>query len=527
MKTKATIIFIFFLCLLSFSCNKMLDVQSTRLVGEQNMWNTIADARAGLIGIFGLQRAALSDNDCWWLYGDVRGVKGSYGADFKSTARLDLKAISENNLQASYTVVDALSNWRRFYAVINAANEFLENAPKIVQRDPHYLPADLRLDVANARVLRAFAYFCLVRIWGDVPLIVSSHAGQYVNQPKTSQQNVLAFIETELRATIVDLPIVYNGTQPEQSRSPWYMGEWEPAKKHSVYAILAHVYAWQGKYADAAICAKWVLDNMALPAMSTPAPNQAMFFMNTDQMRQMFRGEYGTNQYNILWGFAHDYINAEATNSGCIEELTLAAPYVTKKSTPDIYVPKDTILSVFNELNDVRFSIDPATALPNGDRYFGVFDRPIPLFTKIFIIRDNNPPFNTITGPGSDGSITSYGSAIVFSRPEDMELLLAESDVVLGDNASATTLLNALRAARGLNAYDPTKNGGLLDAIFQERRRELMGEGQRWYDLIRYKKIKNNDPAFNALIKNGGIYWPISKSVLAENPLLTQNPYWN
>lgn len=513
---------VIFLCMISASCNKLLDVPSTRVVGEINMWNTVADAKSGLMGVYGLTRAALCDNDRYWLYGDLRGIQGR-GGDFRSVARLDLKAISENNLTATYPVIDALSDWRRFYAVVNAANDFLENAPNIVQRDPHYLPADLKLDVAHARVLRAFAYFYMVRIWGDVPFILSSHDGQFENKPREKQQTILAFIESELLAAIPDVPIIYLGTQPEQSRSPWYLSEWEAAKKHSVYAILAHVYAWEGKYADAAICAKWVVDNMRLTAM---APQQ-MYFMNVDQTRQMFRGEFGNNQYNILWGFSHSLIWGETVNSGSLEELTLAAPYVTKRSLPDIYVPKDSVLAIFNELNDARFYIDPSIATPNADRYFGAFDRPIPIFTKVFIIRDNNPPLNTVTGPGSDGSITSFGSSIVFSRPEDMELLLAEADAVLGDNANAIAYLNAARLNRGLLAYDPVKNGSLIDAIFTERRKELMGEGQRWFDLIRYKKIKNNDPVFNSMIQNGGIYWPISKSLLTENPLLVQTPYWN
>jgi hypothetical protein len=54
-----------------------------------------------------------------------------------------------------------------------------------------------------------------------------------------------------------------------------------------------------------------------------------------------------------------------------------------------------------------------------------------------------------------------------------------------------------------------------------------MGEGQRWFDIIRYKKIKNNDPVFNTMIQNGGIYWPVAKALLAQNPLLVQTPFWN
>ena len=89
------------------------------------------------------------------------------------------------------------------------------------------------------------------------------------------------------------------------------------------------------------------------------------------------------------------------------------------------------------------------------------------------------------------------------------------------------TELNETRTRRGLAAYDPTKNGSLLDAIFNERRRELIGEGWRWYDYIRMKKIKNDDPAFLSLVNNGGIYWPVAEDILKQNPLLKQNPYWS
>ncbi|MEO6520286.1 MAG: RagB/SusD family nutrient uptake outer membrane protein [Mucilaginibacter sp.] len=524
------ILIVIALFMISTSCNKVLDVQSTRLVNEDNMWLKAADAQAGVIGVFGLSRAALNDNDRHWIYGDLRTIQGR-GGDFRSVTRLDLKAVSSNQLKATYPLLDALSNWTKFYAAINAANIFLERAPNILKTDPTYLPSDLKLDIANVRAIRAFIYFYMVRIWGDVPLIITSHDGQFDHKPRETQKNVLTFVESELLAVIPDVPVVYNSDplQPEQPRKgatffTFYI-DWQPIKKHAAYAILAHVYAWEGKYADAAICAKWVLDNMQLGAMT--AIKQGMNFLNIDQMRQMFRGESGNNQYNIVFGFSHNLVNGESTTTGALEELTLAAPYITNKALPAIYVPKDSILSVFKEANDVRFSIDPILNQPSSDRYFGAFDRTFPIFTKVFIITNHDPPLNTLNGVGSNGSIAAFGSATVFTRPDDMELLLAEADAVLGNTADAITLLNAARANRGLLAYDATKNGTLIDAIFDERRRELMGEGHRWYDLIRYKKIKNNDPVFNTMIQNGAIYWPIAQSVLSENPLLVQNPYWN
>lgn len=519
MKVRIVLLAVF--SILFSSCEKMLDVTSSRLVSEENMWLKQEDARAGIMGVYGLARAALGDNTRHWLYGDVRKINGM-GTDFKSTVRLDIRAIADNNLKSSLPVVKSLANWRRFYAVINAANIFIERAPNILNTDPRYLPVDLRLDIAHAKLLRAFTYFYLVRIWGDVPFIISSHGAQFENKPREDQKKVLAFVESELLSAATDLPYAYDKGNAEQTR-PYYTNEEEVARKSSAYAILAHVYAWEGKYAESAYWSRWVIDNMTSPYMG----GQNQFRNSVDGVRRMFRGEFGNNQFNVIFGFSRMFYNGETFINGSLEELTLAAPYILNKSLPAIYVPKDSIRAIYNEAGDLRFSINSLTGTPLSDETFGAFDRTIPIFTKVFIVRDNFAPVNTTSGPGSDGSIATFGSSTVFTRPEDMSLLLAEASVVLGDYETAKTQLNECRTRRGLVAYNAQVHGSLIDAIFAERRKELIGEGWRWYDYIRYKKIKNDDPAFGSLISSGAIYWPIANDVMSQNPLLKQYPYWN
>src|SRR5690606_16526837 len=135
--------------LLSTGCKKMLDVDSTRLVNEENMWASMEDSRAALIGVYGLTRAALADNNAYWLYGDVRA------GEFNAPTRQDLKAIIANDLTASYASMEALSNWRRWYAVVNAANIFLERIHEEKEKDERYTDNNMTVDIAQIRFLRA------------------------------------------------------------------------------------------------------------------------------------------------------------------------------------------------------------------------------------------------------------------------------------------------------------------------------------------------------------------------------------
>ncbi|GAA4319620.1 RagB/SusD family nutrient uptake outer membrane protein [Compostibacter hankyongensis] len=490
--------------LFTTGCKKLLDIDSQDVVAEKNFWNNHEDTRAALIGTYGLMRAALADHDAHWMYGELRD------GDFKSTQRQDLKSIINGDLRASYPLLNSLSNWRRFYAVVNAANMFLEHVGEVKARDPKYSDQNMHVDVAQIRFLRAFAYFYMVRIWGDVPLITTSHDGEFESKPRDSQQAVLAFVEKELNAAAADLPYQYSSNDPQQAGNYYNedAGRWGGAlaRKLTAYAVLAHVAAWQGKYADASVYAQFVLDNYSKSGHS---------YVTTDNLCNS-NGFFAGRIYNHMLAFNFLWAHTDASFSGHLEELTLAKP-VVDKNLPDIYVPKDSILSIFNLPADERFSLDTLTGEPTSERYFANFSSHIPIFNKIKVIQG---------GGNSDPSFRIYGSAIVITRLEEIALLQAENLTVLGNSAKAIDLLNLIRDSRKIPHYDQAREGDLIDAIFRERRKELMGEGWRWYDLVRYNQIKQHNAAFMELIKKGGIYWPVSDDILNQNKQMTQNPYW-
>ena len=497
---------------IGFSCKKILDVQPNSLAAEVNNWNNYEDAKGSLIGIYTLMRTAMVADNTHWLMGDLRQ------GDFTSTNRSDLKAITDGQLNASYPVIERISNWKRFYSVINSASLFIERSREIAANDPRYTPINNQVDVAQARALRAFAYFYMVRIWGDVPLLTTSHDGDFSTQPRASKEKVLAFATSELLLATKVLPFRYGGSDPIFP-GLYYGASWTTWNgvlftKLSAYAVLSHIAAWQGNYLDCEVYTKYFVDNI------TSLNGDGSFgvkYISADELTENSNpySPFAFKRAVQIVGFGFEYGNGEATANGHLEQLTLAAPIILK-ANPEIFVPKDTIRRAFTDTKDLRFSIDPLTNLYRKN-YFTNYSSEQPIFSKI----------KCIGAAQTSGNFALFTSAVLFTRYEEMTLLRAEALAVLGQRDEAIATLNRASSLRGISPFLASSTDDVILAIFAERRRELMGEGWRWYDLVRLNRIKKNNPSFNALLSNDGIYWPLSKDILSTNPLIKQNPYWN
>ena len=483
------------------SCSDKLNEPSGAVASEPLQWTSISDTKSALLGSYSLLRAALVENNAHWLYGELR-----YG-DFNAYSRSDLNAINTNNLKASYPIIKDLTNWRRFYAVINATSIFLERAPEVREKDSRYTEQNLKMDLAQARAIRAFTYFYMVRIWGDVPLITKSFDdGSFEHRPKSSAQSVLNFAENELLQAVVDLPYLYGTTLVN------YYGEvngyWRRVlfNKLTGYAILAHIAAWQGKYINVDVYTEFIMNNY-----SSVGIDYITSISNLSGLNSVFSINYSLGQ---LFSIPAPYMYGEATATGHIEELTLADPLISKQK-PDIYVPKDSIVRIFDDINDTRFGIDTISGLTRTN-YFTNYSGETPIFSKIKIIRDGV----------TDGSYGVFGSNLIFTRLEEIALLRAEALAVLGSRDQAIGMLNRVKINRGVKNYSSVTTTPLIEEIFNERRRELMGEGWRWYDQVRLNKLRPVNSEIVNLIEQGGIYWPISSDVLTKNKSLEQNTYW-
>lgn len=477
------------------SCKKMLDATSHRAVTEENMWQTKTDARSGLSACYGLMRAALANENAHWVYGELRGN------DFTVTKREDLKAVAASNLNASFTTMDEWRDWRRFYAAIAQCNLTIEKLPLIPARDYRYSQVEMTCDRSQAMYIRAFLYYYMVRIWGDVPLITKPGDGTTNSVPREDWKKVLDFAANETAASVVGLPWKYNGNFPEAPGL--YRGQGNShhdaitISKGMAYTLLAHIYSWKGDYANVIKNADVVVANSA-ENLANYVFESAQYIAQLDGT---FRGRNRGNIFQIDMNMDH----AEISTTGQLEDWTLREPYIPKRES-EIYISKDSILKIYGEAHEQRLTY-----------WFTKMEDVYPMFYKVKQLNSS-----IATNP-----LDLYSSAIVIFRYEELFLLRAEAKARLGMKGPAQDDLNAVRNKRGLrNIKVETDGEDLLDAIFLERRRELVGEGWYWYDLIHFNKIAQQTSLTPEDVNKGAALWPISQSALNNNRALIQNSFW-
>lgn len=151
-------------------------------------------------------------------------------------------AISNSSLNQIYTAniqtTNAYCNWGNLYSVINNCNLVLDKSAEVMDIDPNYLEGDHNNNVAQMKALRALAYFYLVRVFRDVPLVLEPYknSSQEMNIPQVAPSIVIDQIIADLEE-VKDMPL------STQSVSDWKKNGY--ITRDGAYAILADAYLWK------------------------------------------------------------------------------------------------------------------------------------------------------------------------------------------------------------------------------------------------------------------------------------------
>jgi tetratricopeptide (TPR) repeat protein len=179
-----------------FSCEKKLDKSNPNSVTVDKFFKTAAELQAGTNSIYSVLHSNSLIAREWFFLHDLR-------SDDVATGGGQLEAPRNQLLIGATEPTNAVSNsvWNALYTLIHRANTVIENGPNATDN------AALRdRSVAEAKSLRAWAYFNLVTVWGGVPLYTNTVSAPDSYQPRAKEEDVYALIIKDLQEASGVLP---------------------------------------------------------------------------------------------------------------------------------------------------------------------------------------------------------------------------------------------------------------------------------------------------------------------------------
>lgn len=385
-------------------------------------------------------------------------------------------------------------NWRANYTLINNVNIVLSTAEEISFNSP----AQKGQILGEAYFIRAFVYFQLVKIWGDVPLLLSPVDQNTAPVGRTAATEVMAQIFSDIQASLTNLP--GNGFTSKYA-----------ASKPAAYSLLADAKLWSAKVLGGgeqdfmeAITAVdniegvGLLDNFGA-IFDTKANAEVIFsiFMDFNEQAGMYASTVTSRDVNV-----DPVLNPDVPTS-------------TSFNARHNYRPSDIIMDLFDNPDDNRAS-----------RTF------IPILTQDGDDPDSDPDVLSISQNKfrgtNDNNDTHYDNDIIVYRLADMLLLRAEAKAALDQVPAAVADLDLVRERADLGPYEGAMDKNTVELeILEERGRELFLELKRYWDLVRFDAggtidIRTQVP--NLTGTDIPLLWPINDNVIAENELIVQTP---
>lgn len=446
----------------SLSCSKdIIELSPTGTVLESNFYKTEQELFQGLVAAYdplgfatnftmkmGLLNAASDDAH----------AGGSDASDQPSWVAYDKFTLDPNlGPQAGL--------WSKNYTGIYRANLVIEKAEGAVAG----LTADKKARyVAEAKFLRAYYYFDLVRWFGNVPLITATPAADAIyKQTQSAPAAIYAQIEKDLKEAVAT-------TQLPESLPADELGR---ITKGAAKALLGKVILFQNNNARMGEAATIFEDIINSNAYALEKNYADIFKPDNKFGKESIFEIYSSGNRKGDWGLGIDGNEGNKDVQFCGMRDYVGATYANGWS----FCPVSLDLVNFMQ-NDPRFAatvIDGKALKATGAFYTAGYQN-----TDYFIKKYS--PLAAFKATSGEPAL-NWGYNIKEIRLADVLLMAAESFNRSGNDAKAQTYLNRVRARVALSAKTST-GATLLQDIYDERRLELATEGMRFWDLIRTNK---------------------------------------
>lgn len=467
---------VLFISIFATSCKKdFLEVSPTQSISNKEAFNSAAKLQSAMTGIYDLMtRTAFSYNII--LSSDSKGedvLVNSTGNYNRFVAQYQyIETVNSGDLE---------SHWRIGYQIIANCNQLIENTPSSPVAD------DVKKQyIAEATAIRAYVHFQLVREFGEKSFVLDPEA---MGVPVV-EKSIGPTDEFPARSKVKDVYIsILKDLVFAEANFPSTVSGVYRINLNTIKAIEARVYLAQGNWAKASELAKAVYTKYTLSSAS--------------DLLKGFRAP--TSEW--VWA-----LNSRTDDNGFYLEVQ------------SFYDPYDRGYSSFRVTSDFFNSFASSDLRKNQFRIPGSVGGD-PTTGRYQLLGDGYSTSKFVfDGSGANDQL--------LIRASEMVLSAAEADARMGginEIAAKDELLLIQKRANPSATLSLNTGDALVQEILMERRKELFGEGQRYYDILRTKQ---------ALIRTSASHWsklnipagdkkfalPIPQAEINANPKIVQNP---
>lgn len=511
----------------SSSCSDFLNEDLKSELAPDNTYTSSYGFEVGINGLYAIARSEYNtwgENGAFMHNGACAYEVFQIGTDLAVMGTKDgsIQPFGYMTMTSNTTFVE--SYWKWAYSLIAAANEVLRYSEINTNWDT---PDDKSLYQAEARFFRAYAYRLLVYLYGDVPYVEDIQEDFRIDFTRTPKEEVLSHVVADLKFAMDYLPDNPDGVEPGKLTS-W-------AAEH----LLSEIYLMQGDYENAAICAEHVINKGPFHLM------EDRFGVKADEPGDVFSDLFVENNQNrtsgnmeSIWVMQFEYqTQGGGTNSddwtrrawepkyfeiqGFQLADSLGGRGLSQLVPMEWWIGENAGFFDKNDIRNSEYNIKRHWYYNNPDMpelygklcpiteetWFQTY-RLYPALTKFFY------------GRAEDLQLTgSYRDRMKY-RLSETYLYLCEARLMQGDLPGAREAINVVRRRAG--ASELTSDSQMtVDFLLDERIRELVGEEQRRFTLLRLGKLlertrKYNEEAGPAM-KDYHVLWPIPQSIIDSN----------
>ena len=559
------------------SCSDFLEIKSQSEIVLEDFWNEKADVDNIVAGCYSaLQGDGVMRRMMVW--GEFRSENVMAGQNINDDANL------ENVLKENITAINAYTTWDGFYNIINRCNTVIKYAPQVAERDPGYTESELKATIAEVSAIRDLCYFYLIRTFRDVPYstVAFTDDDQTMDLPATPFNAVLDSLILDLESVKGDAIQRYPETKP--------LYQTGRITQDAIHALLCELYLWRQdydnciKYADMVIDSKKKLyeekrnqnssSGYGQSSQSTlnsrmngyPLVNSLMssgYFGNT-YTEVFVQGNSQETVFELLFdkssagntmlgnSAAGAFYGNASVLKGLVGPSTAVTEDIAKTSSRTIFADRNKMVDarlyenvnssaeaickfvhqgvLINATQSTNVSASYSTKyghakISNVDHYYNSSSWVIYRLSDIMLLKAE--AICQKMRDGSDDEINAYNQPL-------LEQAFSLVNAVNKRSVCETTLVDTLVAG------DYLTKAQMEELVLQERQRELMFEGKRWYDLVRRSMRDGNTQVLssaaqkrdgvngqfiqNFFQKMDAIFWPYNNDEMKVNRNLVQNP---